>query len=136
MSIQQFQHHWLEFQAAAQIKRPHNQQQYLELHDLMQQLTSQYPMNDPIWGALIDLIATYMLEWENQFDPWAKEIPTARDALASLMQDRHLTQKQLEQAGIIAQSTLSQVLSGQRGISKRVAQKLARYFGVPINVFL
>ncbi len=136
MSIHQIENHWLEFQAAAQIKRPSNETQYLELHDLMQQLTSQYAMNDPVWGALMDLIATYMLEWENQFDPWAKETSTPRDALASLMQDRNLTQVQLEQAGIIAQSTLSQVLSGQRGISKRIAQQLARYFGVSVDVFL
>ena len=136
MSIQQIQHHWLEFQASAQIKRPTTEKQYLELHDLMQQLTNQYAMNDPIWGALMDIIATYMLDWENQFDPWAKKTATPRDVLASLIQDRQLTQVQLEQAGVIAQSTLSQILSGQRGISQRVAQRLAGYFGVPVSAFL
>jgi antitoxin component HigA of HigAB toxin-antitoxin module len=84
----------------------------------------------------MDLIANYMLEWENEFDPWAKQTPTPRDVLASLMQDRQLTQVQLEQAGVIAQSTLSQVLNGQRGISKQAAKQLASFFDVPIKIFL
>lgn len=105
---------------------------YLELHAL----TSKYRTDDPVWSPLIDLIGRYMLEWENANDPWARAQATPRDVLASLMRDRSVNQVDLETAGVVAQSTLSQILSGKRGISKGVAKKLGEFFGVPVSAFL
>jgi plasmid maintenance system antidote protein VapI len=48
----------------------------------------------------------------------------------------HANQVQLEKAGVVAQSTLSQILAGKRGISKGVAKKLGVFFGVSSVVFL
>jgi plasmid maintenance system antidote protein VapI len=39
-------------------------------------------------------------------------------------------------AGVVAQSTLSQILAGKRGVSKGTAKKLGAFFGVSSAVFL
>jgi HTH-type transcriptional regulator/antitoxin HigA len=109
---------------------------YLEFHAFMDELTSKYRMDDPVWSPLIDLVGRYMLEWENANDPWARVEATPRDVLASLMRDRGVNQVDLETAGVVAQSTLSQVLNGKRGISKSVAKKLSAFFGVPVSAFV
>jgi antitoxin component HigA of HigAB toxin-antitoxin module len=57
-------------------------------------------------------------------------------SLTSLMRDCGTTQVQLEKAGVVAQSTLSQILAGKRGISKATAKKLGAFFGVSSVVFL
>jgi plasmid maintenance system antidote protein VapI len=46
------------------------------------------------------------------------------------------TQAQLERVGVVAQSTLSQILVGKRGASKGTAKKLGAFFGVSNAVFL
>lgn len=130
MNITKAQHAWSKFQNQAQIKRPTTENEYLELYTFMDKLTDRYAIDDPVWEPLIDLIARYMLEWENANDPWAGQPATPRDVLASLMRDRKVTQSQLEQAGVIAQSTLSQILNGKREISKTNAKKLGTYFKV------
>jgi HTH-type transcriptional regulator / antitoxin HigA len=136
VNLEQTQNAWLAFQNHAHIKRPGTEGEYLELHALLDDLTNRYAMDDATFGPLIDLISRYMLEWENTNDPWAQTPSTPRDALASLMRDRGTTQYQLEKDGVIAQSTLSQVLSGKRQISKGAAKKLAAFFGVSHVVFL
>jgi HTH-type transcriptional regulator / antitoxin HigA len=109
---------------------------YLELHTLIDALTSKYRMDDPVWSPLIDLIGRYMLEWENANDPWARVEAMPRDLLANLMRDRGVNQVDLETAGVVAQSTVSQILSGRRSTSKGVAKKLSVFFGVPVSAFL
>ncbi len=136
MNTEQTQQAWAQFQSNAQIKRPNTESDYLELHALMDALTSKYRMDDPVWSPLIDLIGRYMLEWENANDPWASIQAAPRDVLASLMRDRSVNQVDLETAGVVAQSTLSQILNGKRGISRGVAKKLGAYFGVPVGAFL
>ena len=130
MNITKAQHAWSRFQNQVQIKRPTTEGEYLELQAFMDELTSRYAMSDPVWEPLIDLVARYMLEWENANDSWAQEPATPRDVVANLMRDRNVTQVQLEKAGVIAQSTLSQILNRKRQISKTNAKKLAAYFQV------
>ena len=136
MNTEQTQQAWAQFQTNAQIKRPHTEKDYLELHALMDALTSKYCMDDPVWSPLIDLVGRYMLEWENANDPWARAQATSRDVLAGLMRDRNVNQVDLEMAEVVAQSTMSQMLSGRRSISKGVAKKLSAFFGVPVSAFL
>ena len=57
-----------------------------------------------------------------------------RDALAFLMQEHNL--KQTDLAEIAGQGTVSAILAGKRGISKRLAAKLAERFGVSAAVFV
>ena len=109
---------------------------YLELHALMDALTSKYRMDDPVWSPLIDLVGRYILEWETANDPWAQVEAVPRDVLASLMRDRGVNQVDLETASVVAQSTLSQILNGKRSISKGIAKKLSAFFGVPVGAFL
>ena len=135
-TLERTQKTWVAFQNHAHIKRPDTEAEYLELHALLDHLTNVYAMDDATFGPLIDLIARYMLEWENTNDPWAATPSTPRDALASLMRDRDVTQVQLERAGVVAQSTLSQILAGKRGVSKGTAKKLGTFFGVSSAVFL
>jgi hypothetical protein len=103
-NLEQAQNAWVSFQNHAHIKRPETMSEYLELHALLENLTNRYAFADPTFEPLIDLIARYMLEWENANDPWALTPSTPRDALASLMPDRGTTQVQLEKAGVVASS--------------------------------
>jgi HTH-type transcriptional regulator / antitoxin HigA len=135
-TLERTQKTWVAFQNHAHIKRPETEAEYLELHALLDNLTNVYAMDDATFGPLIDLIAWYMLEWESTNDPWAATPSTPRDALASLMRDRDVTQAQLERADVVAQSTLSQILAGKRGVSKGTAKKLGAFFGVSSAVFL
>jgi HTH-type transcriptional regulator / antitoxin HigA len=136
VNLEQAQNAWVAFQNQAHVKRPSTEAEYLVLHALMDDLTSRYAMDDTVFGPLIDLIARYMLEWENTNDPWASTPSTPRDALSSLMRDRGVSQVQLEKAGVVAQSTLSQILAGKRGISKATAKRLGAFFGVSSAVFV
>jgi HTH-type transcriptional regulator / antitoxin HigA len=56
--------------------------------------------------------------------------------LRHLMQQHQLSQSDLANLGIASQSLLSNVLSGRRSISKRLAQALAAHFGVGVESFL
>ena len=70
------------------------------------------------------------------FEARAHRMPDAnpRDALALLMREHGL--KQIDLADIAGQGTVSAILAGKRGISKRLAGKLAERFGVAAAVFV
>lgn len=57
-----------------------------------------------------------------------------REALAFLLRQHGL--KQVDLSDIAGQGTISAVLAGKRGISKRLALKLAERFGVSAAVFV
>ena len=70
------------------------------------------------------------------FEARAHRMPetSPRDALAFLMREHGL--KQIDLAGIAGQGTISAILAGKRGISKRLARRLAERFGVSAAVFV
>jgi HTH-type transcriptional regulator/antitoxin HigA len=80
--------------------------------------------------VLTDLIEKYERE--------AHPIPDASEAdvLRLLMEGRGLSQPKLAKEVGIAQSTLSAVLGGTRGLTKAHVLALARYFGVSPAAFL
>jgi HTH-type transcriptional regulator/antitoxin HigA len=80
--------------------------------------------------ALSDLVATY--EDEHY------ELPPASDAdmLRHLLEAKGVTQAELCRATGIAQSIISEVLSGKRAFSKDVVGKLSRYFNVDKSVLV
>ena len=86
---------------------------------------------DPLAG-LVEALGELIERYEAR----AHRIPadSARDALAYLMQEHQL--RQIDLADIAAQGTISAILAGNRGISKRLAAKLAERFGVPVVVFV
>jgi HTH-type transcriptional regulator/antitoxin HigA len=82
---------------------------------------------------LLDVLSTLIERFEEERYP----IPDAppRRVLRTLMEDRGLRQKDL--LGIFGSSgTVSEVLSGKRGISKSQAKKLAEFFHVSAEVFM
>jgi HTH-type transcriptional regulator/antitoxin HigA len=72
----------------------------------------------------------------DSYEARAHRMPEAspRDALAFLMQEHGL--KQTDLTGIAGQGTVSAILAGKRGISKRLAMKLSKRFGVSVAVFV
>jgi HTH-type transcriptional regulator/antitoxin HigA len=78
--------------------------------------------------ALGELIQTY----EKRETPMAEAEP--RDVLRYLMTEHGLRQTDL--VGIASQGTISDILSGRRGISKSLAKKLAARFHVSAGVFV
>lgn len=52
------------------------------------------------------------------------------------MERRNVSQTDLAKEGIVTQSNLNNILSGKVGISKDVAKRLAKYFGVNVETFI
>jgi HTH-type transcriptional regulator/antitoxin HigA len=82
------------------------------------------------FDALTDLIETYERE--------AHPMPDApeSDVLRLLMESNNLSQSQLAEKVGIAQSTISAVLNGTRGLTRLHIVKLARFFNVSPVAFL
>ena len=80
--------------------------------------------------VLSDLIAIY----EDRHHP----IPPASDAdiLRHLIEARGVTQSEVAVEAGVARSTICEILSGKRSISKSHIGKLAAYFRVPPEVFV
>ena len=129
---------WRTFQdISGGIKPPKSEADYERLLAFLNDLTDSYNCNQEPYASLFDLIAGYMHEWELDNEPEQKlDHLKPNERLAFLMQRRGVSQYALDKAGVAHQSTLSQILAGERGISKEVAKRLAAYFGVSIEVFL
>jgi HTH-type transcriptional regulator / antitoxin HigA len=112
---------------------PQSEADYLHLIGLMQDLTDQYNPDDPRVMALFDVLARYIGDWEAR-DGFPEG--TGLDVLRHLMEQHAVTQSDLERLGIASQGQISNVLSGRREISKRLAQKLAAHFRVAVQSFL
>lgn len=80
--------------------------------------------------ALTDLIETY----EREAHPMP-DVPEA-DVLRLLMESNNLSQSQLAGKVGIAQSTISAVLNGTRGLTRLHIVKLAKFFNVSPVAFL
>ena len=82
----------------------------------------------------LQVLATLVESYEEEHHP----LPPVSDAamLRHLIESRDVTQAQVSAATGIAESTLSSILAGRRGISKNHIAALARYFQVSPAVFL
>ena len=129
---------WRAFQAASGgVKPPKSDAEYERLLTFLDDLTDTYNCNEEPYASLFDLVAGYMQEWELDNEPQQKlDHLKPNERLSFLMQRRGVSQYALDKAGVAHQSTLSQILAGERGISKEVAKRLAAYFGVSVEVFL
>lgn len=129
---------WKTFQSkTGGIKPPKTEAEYEALLELMQDLTDRYNCNKEPYASLFDLIARYMHEWELDNEPELKLMHLEPfERLRFLMDRRNISQTALAKEGIVAQSNLSNILSGKVGISKDVAKRLAKYFGVSVETFI
>jgi HTH-type transcriptional regulator/antitoxin HigA len=82
--------------------------------------------------SLFDLTLTLIEQWEDEH----VSIPVAppREVLRYLLEVNDLKQKDLEE--IASPTLVSDILSGRREISKRLAKALAERFNVDIGAFL
>ena len=85
---------------------------------------------DEYLDALTDLIEAYE-EKNVEF----KE-SSVSGMLSHLISSRGITQAALAREAGISRSTVSEVLSGQDKVSKKIALKLAEYFDVSVALFL
>jgi HTH-type transcriptional regulator / antitoxin HigA len=85
-------------------------------------------------SELIEVLATLIEQYE------AREYPTpnvpARRVLEHLMESRGISRAELARATGIPRSTLTNVLTGKRELSKANVRELARHFGVSPMAFL
>ena len=73
---------------------------------------------------LLELLATLV-----------EQIPP-RGRLAGLIEARELTQAELARRSHVPRTTINEILSGRRGISKQNAVRLASFFGVRLEELL
>jgi antitoxin component HigA of HigAB toxin-antitoxin module len=105
---------WKTFQSkTGGIKPPKTEAEYEALLELMQDLTNRYNCNKEPYASLFDLIARYMHEWELDNEPELKLMHLEPfERLRFLMERRNISQTALAKEGIVAQSNLSNILSG------------------------
>jgi HTH-type transcriptional regulator/antitoxin HigA len=82
----------------------------------------------------LDVLGDLIKRYEAEHHP----IPPVTDAemLRHLIEARGVTQARVAADTGIAESTISAILSGSRGLSRKHIEGLARYFGVSPAVFL
>ncbi len=83
-------------------------------------------------AGLVEALGKLVESYETRTHPMPDGTP--RDALAFLMEQNRVKQHDL--SGIASQGTVSAILSGKRGISKRLVGKFAQRFGVSAAVFV
>lgn len=81
----------------------------------------------------LDVIGDLVIAYEDVHYP--DEPVSDADMLQSFLEDWRVTQSEVAKAAGIAESTISEVLSGKRKLTRRQIGKLARYFKVDPGVF-
>jgi HTH-type transcriptional regulator/antitoxin HigA len=84
---------------------------------------------------LLELLATLVEQYEIRQGHTVPNL-SPRDRLGGLIEARQLTQAELSRGSQVPRTTISEILSGRRGISKANAVRLARFFGVSVEDFI
>jgi HTH-type transcriptional regulator/antitoxin HigA len=84
---------------------------------------------------LLELLATLVEPYEIRQGYTVPDL-SPRHRLAGLMEARQLTQAELSRNSRVPRTTIHEILSGRRGISKANAVRLAKFFGVPTEEFI
>lgn len=81
----------------------------------------------------LDALSDFVHKYETE----EQQIPTTSDAevLRHLLESQEVTQADVAKATRIAESTISEVLSGKRTLNRNHIAKLSRYFHVEPSVF-
>ncbi len=85
-------------------------------------------------GELIAVLSTLIESYEVELAPRRK--PTPAETLEHLIESKQVTRAEVARATGIPRSTITNVLSGRRQISKENVTRLATHFGVDPSVFL
>jgi HTH-type transcriptional regulator/antitoxin HigA len=89
---------------------------------------------DPGEEDYLDVLGDLVKKYETEAHP----MPPVSDAemLRYLIETRETTQAAVSEATGIAESTISEVLAGKRGLNRRHIESLARHFRVSPAVFM
>ena len=85
-------------------------------------------------GELIAVLSTLIESYETELTPRRK--PTPAQTLEHLIESKQVTKAEVAQVTGIPRSTITNVISGRRQISKENVTRLAAYFHVDPSVFL
>jgi HTH-type transcriptional regulator/antitoxin HigA len=103
--------------------------------DLFSELVLKAKRRTPDETDYLSILGKLIREYEDAHN--SKPSPmTPQRALESLMEDNNLTQSELARQLGTPQSTISEFLSGKRGLSKALVLKLADHFKVSPELFL
>lgn len=83
-------------------------------------------------GRLLELLSMLLEEYEDRVRPLPKTDPGKM--LAYLLEERRL--KAADLAAVLPKSRVSEIIAGRRTISKDQAKGLAKFFHVPVELFL
>ena len=81
----------------------------------------------------LDILTDIVEEYEGDEHPMRQ--PSDAEMLRFLIEDRKITQSELAEATKIAHSTISEILSGKRELTRSHVGVMAKYFGVRPTVF-
>ena len=81
----------------------------------------------------LDILTDIVEEYEGDEHPIRR--PSDAEMLRFLIDDRKITQSELAEATKIANSTISEILSGKRELTRSHVGVVAKYFGVRPTVF-
>jgi len=85
-------------------------------------------------SELIELLAMLIEQYESVQYPTPQNSP--RDMLEHYLENRGLSRAQLARETGIPRATITNILSGRRAVSKTNAVRLAKYFQVPVSIFI
>jgi len=101
----------------------------------VEELIGQYEPTPPrAEGELIAVLSTLIASYEVGSIPRRK--PTPAETLERLIESKQVTRSEVARATGIPRSTVTNVLSGRRQISKQNVARLAKYFHVAPSLFL
>lgn len=138
MSAEHIPEAWSAFhKQMGSLAHPITEDEYDQLVSLMNHVYDNFDTTTAPYDHLLDYLANLVNEWELEHQPELKDIDVApNEVLAFLMEQQGVTQSQLGKEGIVSQGNLSRILSGDRGISKELAKKLAKRFRVDVSLFI
>jgi len=108
------------------------EEEYDRIVDRVEQLLFR-ENRSPEESALLDLLTLLVSSYDDQH--YAIADCSGREVLLELMEDNGL--KQADLVGVIgSKGIVSEVVNGKRDISKKQAQRLGEFFGLPYTIFL
>ena len=135
MNLSDIASHWVALHETLGLGGPiRDEAHYAQLLEVVDQLMDDVPgLESGPMGALVDVLADRIREYEDRVHPWPAQPLAPHELLHELLVEHGLTQAQLPEVG--AQSVVSAVLAGKRALNLRQVKALARRFGVSVEVF-
>ena len=92
------------------------------------------PFLSPAESEMVELLSLLIEQYEATDHPTPECSPA--EIVEHLLEARSISKAELARATGIPRSVITNVLAGRRAISKATAVRLARYFGVSLDLFI